>query len=205
MSERGSGGRGRSDTERNERVTSHLWLAQAIARQFAWLAPKTIDGDVLGPAYEGLVKAGDGYRPEAGDFVAYARKWILGEIFQAADRKTPGFTRRYGPAADLLDDLAENMDEGGGEPLDHAAVVMCIGSESLRRAHGEPSGLGGVIDEELARFPAAQRAVFLGRVVDGATWPELVAEAGIRLGMARRWVNEVQAALVQRLKRKHRG
>lgn len=206
MSERDDTGR-RPGASRNALVVEHLWLAEALAREFAWLAPKTIDGDVSQPAYEGLVKAGEGYDPGAGAFVPYARKWILGAIFRAVDSKTPGFARRYGPVADLFGELEEEgSDEGAGEALDHAALAMCVGSESLRRAHGEPSGLRRALDDELARVPAEHRAVFLGRFVDGTTWEEIAAGAGISLSTAKRWADEVKAALVQRLKgTKQRG
>jgi RNA polymerase sigma factor (sigma-70 family) len=201
MSEQNRPGRVPPEGAAGDRVTRHLWLAEAVAREFAWLAPKTIDGDVLQPAYEGLVKADRGFVAGKGDFVAYARKWIIGEIFKAVDRQAPGFVRRYGPAASLFDEEGEEegADEGMGEVLDHAALAMCIGSESARRAFAEPNGLRRVLDEELSRLPPGQRAVFLGWGLDGMTWEELAAGAGISVSTAKRWVGSVQRTLAARL------
>lgn len=191
----------RSREARDELVTAHLWLAEAIARELAWLAPRTADGDVLQPAREGLVKAADHFDPGRGGFVPYARRWIRGEIFRAVDATVPGFARRYGVAASLFDALGEEgSDEGAGEALDHAALVMCLGSESLRRARVAPSGMGRALSEALACLPEEGRSVFLGRAMDGLTWEELAEQAGASVSTVKRRMREALEAVRQSLR-----
>jgi RNA polymerase sigma factor (sigma-70 family) len=181
-------------------VTEHLWLADAIAREFAWLRPKTVDGDVSQPAYEGLVKAATGFDPACGAFVSYARKWVIGEIFRAVDDKTPGFSRRYAPALDLFGDLdEEGPGEVADEALDHAAAVLCIAGESLRRAREEPSGMECVVSEELAALPERKRGLLLGWALGEGTWEELAQPAGVSVSTAKRWVEQARVTLVERL------
>lgn len=187
--------------EKEARVKAHLWLAELIARELAWLGPRTIDGDVLAAAYEGLVKAADRFDPGRGDFVAYARKWIRGEIFRAVDRQLPGFSRRYGPAASLLDEAPEELsEEGAAEALDHAALAMCLGSESLRRARAETGELPGAIGEVLSGMPEAKREALVGRFVEGLTWEELAAQLAVSESTVKRWSREGLGALRERLR-----
>ncbi len=106
--------RGRSalDAGQKRLVEEHLWLADALAREMVWLAPKTIDGDVVQPAREGLIKAVRHFRPELGKpLTAYAPPWIKGAIFNAVDRRHPGFTKPHRVASDVLD-AAEDEEEG---------------------------------------------------------------------------------------------
>lgn len=198
----GTGRVGLSEAQR-ALVTAHLWLAEAIAREFAWLRPKTVDGDVSQPAYEGLVKAAQGYDAATGLFVPYARKWVIGEVLRAADARSPGFSRRYAPALEIFGELSDDgTADVAYEMLDHAAAVMCIAGESLRLAQSEPSGLSSWVGHELDCLPEEKRAMFIGWAVDGRTWEDLAQSAGVSVSTAKRWVEQIRADLVLRLRQR---
>jgi RNA polymerase sigma factor (sigma-70 family) len=192
------------DADQRRLVEEHLWLAARLARELGWLAPKTIDGDVLQPAREGLIKAVTHYRPELGKpLEAYAPRWITGAIFNAVDRCHPGFTRPHRVAKAVLDDGDEEEEgsaEGAGEPLDHAAAAMCICSISLRWAAGQQDEKARRLGEELVSFSTGDRAMLLGHLLEGQTWETIAGEAGVSVRTAQRRVRSLVALLVARLR-----
>jgi len=189
------------DETRQGWVNDHLWLATKLARKMAWLAPKTIDGDVHGPAQEGLVKAATSFDPSRGKtLAAFAYKWIVGEIFDAIDRKLAGSSKRYRAAVDAIDEEAEDGEEGAGEPLDRAAASMCICSTSLRWSEEEPSPRGRILKEELGRYCNEDQTLFIGRVLEGVTWEALAAEAGVSVSTVKRRVSRMRSVLLARLR-----
>lgn len=194
------GGQTSLSADQQKLVEEHLWLADALARELHWLAPRTVDGDLVQTAREGLIKAALHYRPETGKpLSAYARRWIRGAIFNAVDRQTPGATRPHRAAADAVDNL--DVDEEGRadpaeQPLDQAAAAMCICSVSLRWAAGSRDEKSERLGFALERMPAEDRRLLLGHLVEGVSWEELAQEASISVRTAQRRVKDRIALLL---------
>lgn len=203
------GGRARLDRDGQRLVEAHLWLADVIAREMEWLAPMTIGGDVVGPARLGLAKAVMHLDPGRRDtFVSYARKWIIGAILDEVDRRHPGFTAPHRAALDAFEPpeegpgpVGEDESEGATEEsLDGAAAAMGLSSASFRLARGGSNELRRILDEELSRYPAKERMLFVGRMLDGATWEDVAQEARVSVSTAKRCVAPMRAQLVTRLR-----
>jgi RNA polymerase sigma factor (sigma-70 family) len=215
MSER-AGGRVGLDEEGQQLAMDHLWLADVIAHEMRWLAPMTVDGDVVGPARLGLTKAALHLDPaRRARFVGYARKWIAGAIFDAVDRKHPGFTAPHRAALEAFDqaeegpgpeekDEAEKAEEqpypGSADPLEDAAVAMGLGSASVRLARGGNGELGRILEEELSRWSPQDQGLFVGRYLEHVTWEGLAQEAGVSESTAKRRVAAMRAQIIARLR-----
>lgn len=204
-----SGGRVALDAELQQLVEDHLWLADIIARELGWLSPKTIDGDVVQPARLGLAKAALRFDPARRDtFVGYARKWIVGEVFDAVDRRYPGFTATHRAALEICDQAEEaagpaapeEPDTGSADLLDAAAVEMGLSSASVRLSRGASNELARILDEELSRYPPEERALFVGHFLDGVEWQVLAQEVGVSTSTAKRRVAAMRVQLIARLR-----
>lgn len=199
--------RERGLTEEQRRlVLDHLWLVEDIAREMAWLAPKTLDRDVLGYAYEGLIGAARRFDPGRGTrFSSFAYKPITGAVLDGVERAHPGFTRLHRMALDACDgvpgDEAEPAGEpgDGGDPLDPAAAAVWIGAASRRwglREGGRTAGaaVDGDAEEALERLEPDDRQLLLA-YADGATWRELAEQFGTSESTVKRRVASLRKLL----------
>lgn len=199
------------DAARAQIIADHLWLAEKIAREMAWLAPKTLDRDVLGPAYEGLTLAAGHFDPtRRRPFAKYAHKWIVGAILDEVEREHPGFTRVHRVLLDACDEASDEPDdapawEDGGDALDPVTATMWISDATLRlarrdggRSEAEHRSLA-ILDEELERLGENGRTLLL-RHAEGASWEVVAAELGVSESTAKRRGVELRTLLLARLR-----
>ncbi|MFO0590473.1 MAG: sigma-70 family RNA polymerase sigma factor [Polyangiaceae bacterium] len=199
------------DATRARVVEEHRWLAESLAREMAWLAPKTLDGDVLGSAYEGLTLAAAHFDPtRKRPFAKYAHKWIVGAILDEVERVHPGFTRVHRVLLDACEEAVDEPDgaplwDDGGDALDPITATMWVSDATLRlarrddgRSEAEQRALR-LLDEELERLGESGRTLLL-RHAEGATWAAVAKELGVSESTAKRRGAELRALLSARLR-----
>jgi RNA polymerase sigma factor (sigma-70 family) len=195
-------------------VKEHLWLARSLAAEYAWLAPKTLDGDLAGPSVDGLLEAARGYDPERGAFSTYAYRFVVGAMLDAAKSKAPAFVQaaRAGleSATELLAGPAEpapsHAPEDVAENLDVIAAGMCVGAATLGWAGrtGTPTEHEERADRRLAAafagFSEMERTIVVHRYGLGESWKDVAEAAGTSVRTAKRWGPKLRAVLEQRLR-----
>lgn len=191
-------------------VAEHLWLAEQLAEEYRWLRPKTLDGDLAGPAEDGLIQAARGYDSARGSFGAYAYRFVVGAILDAAKAKAPAFVQaaRAGleQVTELLDEPAAVSVEDAAEDLEWTGASMCVGSASLAwagrdpRSEERPAGAASQLAAALTGFTDAERAVLLHRYGLGETWEATAEAAGISVRSAKRWGPKLRAVVENRLR-----
>lgn len=193
-------------------VLLHLWLAEDLARKLAWLAAKTVDGDVLGYAYDGLIKAAQRFNPGHGArFSTFAYRPITGAVLDAVERAHPGFTRLHRIALDACEEASGDLDSPSEDPgdgegaLDPVAAAIWIGSATRRWARREDacSAADEValarVGAEVERLPQGERSLFL-LYADGASWQALANHACASISTVKRRITRLRALLMARLR-----
>ncbi len=212
--EEGAGRREPLTATQQHLVAEHLWLARSLAAEYAWLAPKTLDGDLGGPAEDGLMNAARGYDPGRGAFSTYAYRFVVGAMLDAARTKAPAFVQaaRAGLecVTELLEDLAgsspSRAPEDIAEDLELTGAAMCVGAATLgwaRRA-GSPADQEerqeGSWRAAFAGFSESERSIVVHRYGLGESWREVAEAAGTSVRTAKRWGPKLRAVLEHRLR-----
>lgn len=150
---------GRLTATQRELVERHISLATRLARR---LAPG--DDDCEAEAKLGLVQAARAFDPARSDFAAYARRWILGAIYDVLRETRPlGYrhTADHGPAITRLSCRCEPVVAGEAAAIDSADWV----------------------DRQLDRLPDRERAAVRLLALEGRSARSVAAELGASLAV----------------------